>query len=397
MAKPSKIENMSIKIMEMDYTRCTGCGACVSTCPQKALSLQYNEEGFYHPFLNAELCVNCGACDKVCHALHNEQPIAPSRNYTAYMVKSKDASIVAKSSSGGAFSLLADNVIKQRGVVWGARYNYDKERLEHCSTDECPLDDLRKSKYIESYMGNSFTKVRQQLKEGRKVMFVGTPCQVEGLHTFLAVRKVDTTNLLLVRFVCHGVPSNKFFTEYKRYEEEKRGSKMIRFDFRPKTRGWRNSDWQMWFENGYEEHKPYYYYYYYYYFQLNNLLRSSCYHCHRVFHEIADITIADFWGIHSFRPENRDQEGISVALVHSSKGKDAIKAIKNNCNMEEIPASAIDYIFDEATSRQDNSIKRIKTMQQVKKKGYMYVAKKELRYPMLKMRLKDLLKSIIKR
>ena len=197
---------MSLSIIDMDKAKCTGCGACVSNCPKKALSLQYNEEGFYHPSVNEELCINCGACEKVCHALNSVQPDTPSRNFTAYMVKSNDASIVAKSSSGGAFSLLADKVLKEGGVVWGARYNFDKERLEHCSTDDCSLDELRKSKYIESYMGDSFSKVRRQLQEGRKVMFVGTPCQVEGLTTFLSARKVDTNNLLLVRFVCHGVP-----------------------------------------------------------------------------------------------------------------------------------------------------------------------------------------------
>ena len=388
---------MSLSIIDMDKAKCTGCGACVSNCPKKALSLQYNEEGFYHPSVNEELCINCGACEKVCHALNSEHFDTPSRKYTAYMVKSNDASIVAKSSSGGAFSLLADNVLNEGGVVWGARYNFEKERLEHCSTDDCSLDELRKSKYIESYMGDSFSKVRKQLQEGRKVMFVGTPCQVEGLTTFLSARKVDTNNLLLVRFVCHGVPSNKFFTEYKHYEETKRGSKMICFDFRPKTRGWRNSDWQMWFANGHEEHNPYYYYYYYYYFQLNNLLRSSCYSCHRVFHEKADITIADFWGIHTYRPENKDQEGISVALTHTQKGQNAISEIKGERSIEEIPSTAIDYIYKEAESRQGDVVQRQKTMKKVLQSGYMSVAKEELRIPMLKRRLKDIVKSIIKR
>ena len=388
---------MSLSIIDMDKAKCTGCGACVSNCPKKALSLQYNEEGFYHPSVNEELCINCGACEKVCHALNSVQPDTPSRNFTAYMVKSNDASIVAKSSSGGAFSLLADKVLKEGGVVWGARYNFDKERLEHCSTDDCSLDELRNSTYIESYMGDSFSKVRRQLQEGRKVMFVGTPCQVEGLTTFLSARKVDTNNLLLVRFVCHGVPSNKFFTEYKHYEETKRRSKMICFDFRPKTRGWRNSDWQMWFANGHEEHNPYYYYYYYYYFQLNNLLRSSCYSCHRVFHEKADITIADFWGIHTYRPENKDQDGISVALTHTQKGRNAISEIKGECSIEEIPSTAIDYIYKEAESRQGDVVQRQKTMKKVLQSGYMSVAKEELRIPMLKRRLKDIVKSIIKR
>ena len=227
-------------------------------------------------------------------------------------------------------------------------------------------------------------------------MFVGTPCQVEGLTTFLSARKVDTNNLLLVRFVCHGVPSNKFFTEYKHYEETKRGSKMICFDFRPKTRGWRNSDWQMWFANGHEEHNPYYYYYYYYYFQMCNTLRASCYLCKRVFNENADITIGDFWGIQKYCPDNKDQEGISVLLAHNDKALEFVKNIQEHSMVMPIPMSAVDYIYREATERSKFLDERNEIMKQVVEQGYMAVAKKRLGRDIMKRKIKDRIAKYIR-
>lgn len=179
----------TLRILEIEET-CTGCGGCVSVCAKNALSLKYNEEGFYYPLLDEEKCVDCKFCEKACHVLNNIVPEKPSRNYDAYMLKAKDKDIVRKSSSGGIFTLLADEIIRQNGVVYGARYNYEKERLEHASSDDCSLDDLRKSKYIESYSGDIFKDVRKQLIEGRKVLFCGTPCQIEGLHKYLEVKRV---------------------------------------------------------------------------------------------------------------------------------------------------------------------------------------------------------------
>lgn len=386
---------MSLRILNISNT-CTGCGACVSNCPKKALSLSYDEDGFYTPHIDEKLCIDCKACEGVCHVLNNEVPHSPSRNYTAYMVKANDRRIVKNSSSGGAFTLLANSILSNGGVVYGARYNYDKERLEHASTDDVPLSELQKSKYIESFMGNTFSDVREKLRTGRQVLFVGTPCQVEGLHTFLTKRKVDTSNLLLVRFVCHGVPSNKFFTEYKHYEEKKKGCSMTYFDFRPKTRGWRSSDWLMRFADGSKDKGPYYYYYYYYYFQLNTLLRCCCYNCHRVLHEVADITIADFWGIGTYRPENKDQEGISMMLVHSCKANTYIEAIRNACSIEEIPMSALDYIYREVNDREQYKEMRQSNIEEVRRIGYMPFVKKTLRNNIMISRLKGKLRNLLK-
>ena len=242
---------MLLKILHIEDT-CTGCGACVSTCPKHALTLSYDREGFYYPQIDIDKCVNCHVCENSCHVLNAQVPASPSLNFKAYMIKAKDKDVVRKSSSGGAFTLLANIILEDGGIVYGARYNYDKERLEHCSSDKCSMDELRKSKYIESFLGETFKDVREQLLTGRKVLFCGTPCQIEGLHYYLETKKTDTSNLLLVRFICHGVPANQFFTEYKHYEEKKHKSKMISFDFRPKTNGWRSSDWKMTFANGRE-------------------------------------------------------------------------------------------------------------------------------------------------
>lgn len=384
---------MSLKILNIQ-NECTGCGACVSACPKQALNLAYNEEGFYSPELNTEKCIGCKLCERVCHCLHMDKPLTPSVKYQAFMLKSKDSKVVKSSSSGGAFTLLADEILRQGGIVYGARYNYQLERLEQCSTEDCSMQELRKSKYIESYMGKVIAEISERLKNGQIVLFCGTPCQVAGLKHYLSVEKINTSKLLLVRFVCHGVPSNRFFTEYKRYEECKYKSKMIYFDFRPKTRGWRFSDWKMTFANSKEVASPYKYNYYYYYFQKSNILRASCYYCKRIFDEEADITIGDFWGIYKYAPENKDQEGISIMLLHSEKGMQYLSLIKNNCYLEEIPFSAIDYIYREVEDRSKLFNERNELMRSIVKEGYMKVAKRTLRGKILKYKFFDFLRNI---
>ena len=175
---------MSLRILNIK-DKCTGCGACVSICPKAALTIDYNDEGFYYPHLKQDLCIDCKSCEKVCHVLNIKIPEQPPRQYAAYMCKSHNKELIRKSSSGGMFSTLASHVLKQGGVVYGARYNYDIERLEHCSTDNCSLDELRKSKYIESYTGDIFKKVGENLRKGRMVLFCGTPCQIAGLTSYL--------------------------------------------------------------------------------------------------------------------------------------------------------------------------------------------------------------------
>lgn len=376
--------------------KCTGCGACISICPKNALTLVPDEEGFYFPKLDENACVNCHLCDKSCQVLHPAtESSEPQRHY--YMAKAKDYAVVMASSSGGAFSVLANKILASGGVVYGAHYDFEKEQLIQDSTGNCSLGELRKSKYIESFTGAIFKDVGNNLQMGRKVLYVGSPCQAEGLLQYLRTKRIERDNLLLVQFVCHGVPANKFFTEYIHYEERRHKSKLISFDFRPKIRGWRFSEWRMEFANGDIEQGPYYYYYYYYYFQLSNTLRGSCYNCKRVLNETPDITIGDFWGIRKYQPDNKDNDGISLIIAHNLRAKELIESIVEFEYIKEIPETAAGNIRRETTSRSNKLSARDEFMSEVRKNGYMKTVKKQAGFTIFKARMKGKLRKLLKR
>lgn len=370
---------MSLRILNLE-NECTACGACVSICPRTALKLKSSIEGFYYPYLEEGKCINCGACEKVCHVLNPiEKDVTPS----FYMAKSKSKSILQKSSSGGLFTLLANEVLKEGGIVYGARYNYQKERLEHSSTDFYSLDELKKSKYMESFLGDIFSLVRENLKSDRLVLFSGTPCQIVGLKSFLSKQKTD--KLILIDFICHGVPSNQHFTEYKHYEEKKHKSKVAKIDFRPKfftpeLEGWRQSRLYLEFDSGktlLEQHRLNYYYTM---FQKNLFLRKSCYRCKYRKNHSSDITLADFWGIIRFQPNNRNNEGISMIAINTTLGKSVFEKLHSEIIYEKLPHSAVTYAY-EAKNYPINERKIIS--KEIQKVGYMKTVIKLLRKKIL--------------
>ena len=376
-----------MKILHIPNT-CTGCGACVSSCAKGALNLDYNEEGFYYPHLDTSKCVDCKACENVCHVLITSVSNKENRDYTPFMLKSNDEKLVKRSSSGGIFSLLAIQVLKNGGIVYGARYSYETERLEHCSTDKCSLDELRKSKYIESYLGDTFSDVKKQLKNRREVLFCGTPCQVKGLKTYLDRCKINQDSLLLVRFICHGVPANKFFTEYKHFEEKKWGSKVVHLDFRPKNHGWTTSNLVMKFENGKILDEHYTCNYYYYYFQHNYLLRSSCYTCNQMYDVVGDFTIADFWGVHKYDESLNDEKGLSLVFAQTEKAREYLEVLSETMFIKELPQSAVNYIYSDRHYRLNCQKERASMIDDVLKHGYMPAVLKNVRKEVLKNRLR---------
>lgn len=374
----------NLNILKIEDT-CTGCGSCVSICPKQALTLCYNNEGFYYPILDDTKCIECKACEKACHVINHPTTEEINNSYIPYMLKAKSSDIVKKSSSGGMFSLLANWVMEKGGSVYGARYNYETERLEHCSTDTCSIDELRKSKYIESFMGDTFKYVASDLKHDRYVLFCGTPCQVKGLKTYLDFRKITQDKLLLVRFICHGVPSNKFFTEYKHWEERNKKGKVIHFDFRPKTKGWRTSNLLLNFSNGKTLDELYNCNYYYYYFQNNYLLRSSCYKCTQINDVCGDFTIADFWGIHTYQPQNKENNGLSLILVQTEKASGILEDIREKCDIvEKLPIDAVNYIYKDTKWRKSCAKDRAEMISKVVKHGYMKTVVQKVRRQVIK-------------
>lgn len=355
---------------------CTACGACVSRCPQEAIKLIENTEGFFSTVVNEKLCMGCKLCEKACHVLSAsvEDLSKEGDAYgVPYILKAKDKDIVAKSSSGGVFSLLSEIVMKNGGCVYGARYNYETETLECSSTDECDINELRKSKYVESYMGSTFKSICAKLKEGRQVLYCGTPCQVKGLQHYLRSCKCSMDNLLTVRFICHGVPSNKFFREYKHHVEKKYKAKATHIDFRPKDFGWRTHNLHIKFKNGKILKELSSCNLYFTSFYSSDMLRPSCYQCNLINEDDADLTIADFWGIHMYAPQNKDQEGISLVISHNEKGFGYLNQIFDKCNYEKLPNSAIEYIFKRENYQRKLDC-RPDLMRKVHEKGYVLVA-----------------------
>ena len=191
-----------------DKQNCCGCTACVQRCPKHCISLKEDEEGFLYPLVDESVCIDCGLCENVCPVLNQKSEKQPLLQYAA---KIKNQNIRMNSSSGGIFSLLAESVIEGEGAVFGARFN-DVWNVVHDFTDTKEgLSSFRGSKYVQSYIGDSFLQAERILKSGRLVMFTGTSCQIRGLKLFL---RKDYPNLLTVDFICHGVPSPKVWKKY---------------------------------------------------------------------------------------------------------------------------------------------------------------------------------------
>ena len=319
-------------MLETALELCNGCHACYSLCPKKAIKMVSNTEGFLFPQINNDLCIECGLCEKICPVLN---PITKENELTAaYAIINNDEEIRLQSSSGGVFSVIAQDVIKQNGIVFGAKFDNDFN-VVHGFTDSIEgLSDFRGSKYVQSAIGDSYKSCKNFLDEGRQVLFSGTPCQIAGLQSFLG-KNYD--NLLLVDIICHGVPSPLLWTEYKKTLEKKFASRIVKTAFRRKDYGWKQYSLAVTFGNASEYCNTLRQDSYLKLFLKDVCLRESCYNCkYKTEKRIADITIADFWGVQNEYPELDDDKGTSFVITHSDKGKFSIEKMVD-CTIKAIP------------------------------------------------------------
>jgi coenzyme F420-reducing hydrogenase beta subunit len=320
--------------------QCTACSACYSICTDKAIKLIENDEGFYYPNIETSFCTDCGKCDAICPELNKKNKVDLIQS--VFYGWHRNENIRANSSSGGVFSALADYVIRNNGVVFGAIYNLKNKKVCHISTDEIDLSAIRKSKYVESYIGDSFLIVQNHLKKGTKVLFTGTPCQVAGLQAFL---KHDYPNLILCDFICHGVPPMKLLNDHLKLLERKYKSEIVEINFRPKTFGWSIQSLKCVFSNSSEYKKTSQFDGYFSAFLRNFALRKSCYKCRysKNQHQ-SDITIADFWGYRKLDPKINDEKGISLIFANTTKGESVINEVQN-IFLKTIDWKFAEYVF----------------------------------------------------
>jgi coenzyme F420-reducing hydrogenase beta subunit len=309
-----------------DKAQCCGCASCAQVCPKHCITMQAGDEGFLYPQIDQERCVHCGLCEASCPVL-NVQPEAEGRPQ-AYAAYSKNEEQRQRSSSGGIFSLLAEQTLNAGGVVIGAEMAEDCRSVRHVaieSKDE--LYRLQGSKYLQSEIGTTYAQAKQYLAEGQKVLFSGTPCQIEGLRSYL---KKDDANLLCVDLICHGAPSPKLWAKYVADREKHAGAQAQRTFFRYKKYGWKTYAVLLEFSNNTAYEQMLQKDLYMQMFLQNLCLRPSCYQCQfKKMHRVSDITLADFWGCQSVCPEMDDDKGLSAVMVHSEKGQKAIDALQD--------------------------------------------------------------------
>lgn len=309
---------------------CTGCSACAHICPKNCISLLSDNYGFLYPHINNDICVNCGICEKNCPVLNKAEQGTPI-NTNCYAAKTNEETIRAQSSSGGVFSVIAEKVLKNNGIVYGAAFdkNFVVKHIGISTIDD--LDLLRRSKYVQSDLNNCFTDIENNLKDGKTVLFTGTPCQIEGL---LSCFKKPYDNLITMDFVCHGVPAPAVWERYKEQLEEQYNSTIRNVNLRDKSLGWKTSSLYVEFENGNVYCNTFSNDPYIKAFLTNLDLRNSCYSCKfKTTNHKSDITVADYWGIDKIVPEIDDDKGISLLLVNTKKGNALLADIKNHLSL----------------------------------------------------------------
>ena len=316
---------------------CFGCAVCADICPEKCIVMTHDFEGFPYPQIDDKCCIACGKCLEACPALNTAQrqgAITPPPFFAGY---TKDEDLRFQSSSGGIFSLIADNILAQQGTVYGATYNIVEMAVVHArASAQDGLAAMRKSKYVQSDTRDIFSLVKKDLRAGLKVLFTGTPCQVDGLRLYLGE---SYENLFTCDFICHGIPSPGLFTRHFKNIEKRGDAPITDIDFRTKEKGWGS------FLNFYlkvaTEKKRHLTYApldaFYALFLANLILRPVCYQCpYANLDRKSDITIGDFWGVEKSHPELYDGKGTSLILVNTVKGRKMIHSLAGHLTIKPV-------------------------------------------------------------
>lgn len=338
---------------------CCGCSACLAVCPKQCIRMAIDDkEGFLYPVTDEKSCIDCGLCEKVCPCLHPGTPKEPIQSYASIH---RDESIRYNSSSGGLFTALAEETIRNGGVVFGARFDEFFNVIHDYTETLEGLSVFRGSKYVQSDMRNSFRQAEHFLKEGREVLFSGVSCQIAGLKAFL---RKEYEHLFTLDILCHGVASPAVWGSFLHAQivaQKQEAKQLTHVVFRDKKNGWKLYDFCLRFTEKEErlnkkrnffatskeriaskeirlnrKTNPYMVGYF-----ADLYLRPSCYYCpRRDFSAGSDLTLGDCWGIEKQPPQPycADDKGVSLVMVHTQKGVDRMQQI--DVSIERTP---IDY------------------------------------------------------
>lgn len=307
-----------------DKSDCCGCTACASICPKDAITMEPDTLGFKYPKVDLSKCIDCGLCEKVCAFNDSYDKSLNLKEPEIYAVRHKDMHEIETSRSGAAFIAISDFVLENGGIVYGVGYKEHFKVTHKRATTKWERNEFKGSKYVQSDLDGIFRQVKEDLKQGNTVLFSGTPCQTAGLNSYIGKKLRE--NLVLVDIVCHGVPSPYIWRDYLAYVENKYKSKVVRVDFRDKSRiGWSGHIESFVFDNGNKIESKIYTDLFY----QHIMLRPSCGYCHYTnFNRPSDFTIADYWGWERINPNfNKDDKGVSLVLINTRKGIDLFRNV----------------------------------------------------------------------
>lgn len=327
-------------MIQIENKDCTGCKMCGDICPTSAISFSVDKGGFWYPKVNSSKCIGCGLCENRCPSLNMEKN-RKMENPIIYSAWSKQDDIRISSTSGGVFYELAARFIENGGYVVGCAYHEDwKSAFQMLARNKEDLERIKGSKYFQSDSAKIYKEVKEELENGKEILFCGTPCQLSAIRMFLGK---EYKNLYLIDFICRSINSPYAFRKYIEELEEKFSSKTCEVQLKNKKYGWQSLASRVKFENGQESIKDKNSDWWVKGFIYNDLYtRESCYYCK--YKELprfnADITIGDFWGIKNQSKENLFK-GISVIMISSQKGKELVL---NNDNLELVLHSLEDVL-----------------------------------------------------
>lgn len=378
----------------VDKSLCTGCTACANICPRGAINFKEDDEKFKYPTINQEKCIDCGLCKKICPIINKKKNTSLNICYAAY---AKDNEIRDNGSSGGIFEIIANYILEQNGIVIGAAFD-EKLKLRHIAISKKEeLKQLRGSKYIQSDLDDIFNLVKNNVKD-RKILFVGLPCQVAGLTSYI---DKDYDNLITIDLICHGVPSIKVFNKYIKEIEKKNNTIVKNYLFRDKTFGWKNFSNKIILKDTeiIQSHKENDYMKLFLY---DYALRKCCYNCNfKLGNKYSDITLGDFWGIENKNIIENDDKGMSAVIINTIKGKEIFENVNNKlkyqeCKLEDIldgnMALAISSSCPDKRTEFFNDLDKKDINELVKK----YIPKKNI-IKIIYIKIKNKIKTIIRR
>ena len=324
---------------------CYGCSACKNICPKNAIKMVENSEGFLIPQVDKEKCINCGLCEKVCIHINNCKEENNKQKNVIYGAYRKDKNNYKNYTSAGVFTFFAEKFVNDNNYVCGCAWDENMKATHIISDKKDIVKLMSNSKYVQSDMNDILVKICEKLKQGKKVLFSGTPCQVSAVKSFVNKKKINgelTKNLYTISIACHGVPSPGVWRNYKEKLERKYGSKMNDANFRYKGKfGWLSSYTKYTFENGkmvsklsYTDDE------YVINFGLGIMHRNTCYNCCYKL----DLIIADFWGCSNKMLKKSKNKGISAIICRTEKGQEMINLMNDDF---EIFETTIDRVIKE--------------------------------------------------